>query len=158
MEKLNRKWCGVEFDVEKHRKRFRRSLMKAASDFGRRHRRCAYIHTPYWESDFNDWLIYDCTLGVAGCVCTEKNDDFCVFETDATGCQTEGICMRATFVIPTSEFSVKELTEIVPGCGEYYPCHWKGAIGSFGPFGRRKYIKKLEWWYDPFEDTHGKDE
>ena len=164
--KLNRKWCGVELDVEKHRKRFRRALMKASSDFGRGRRCSAYVVTPYWKSDFNDWLIYDCTLGVAGCVCTEKDEDHCVFEVDSTGCQEEGICMRAYFYIPTSEFSRKELKEIVPGCGEYYPRHRKGTIDeygkltygfTYGPFDKKKYITKLEWWYDAFEDQKGEE-
>lgn len=159
--KLNKRWLGVELDELAERKKFRRALMRANAEFMRKDRKDASIYTPYWHSDFIDWLIYDCTLAVCGCVCTEKNNEWCEFEVNSSGCQTEGICLDAKFVIPTKEFSKAELAEIVPGCGEYYPARktrvkkaGKPAYGTtFGPFGfPEKFCDHIEWWYDAYYD------
>lgn len=155
--RLNKNWVGIELDEPAERKKFRKALMRANTEHNRKKRKGFSIFTPYWESTFIDWLIYECTLAVCGCVCTEKNNEWCEFEVNASGCQSEGICLEAKFVIPTKEFTKAELKEIVPGCGEYYPGKktrikkaGKPTYGTtFGPFGfPEKYCTRIEWWYD----------
>jgi hypothetical protein len=150
-------WVGLEFDDDGHRARFRKRLMRYAAEFNRRKRASDGLVTPYWRSSFNDWLLYDCTLAVCGCVCVSRGDSTCVFEVEAAGCQEEGICVRATFAIPTKAFTARQLQEIVPGCGEYYPAVQTRNGLSFGPFSDTKFITKLEWWYDASSDERRSD-
>lgn len=161
--KLNLHWVGKQFDDDEVRRKFRKVLMERA----RKHRKdrdsqqC--VLTPYWHSDFNDWLIYESTVKCCGVVCTERNDEVCLFEADTTGVQTEGICCVAHFEIPTREFTPKQLKEIVPGCGEYFPLkEWRlpGGIWriDYGPFSNPAYVKRLEWWYDEWEDIKEEDD
>lgn len=145
-------WVGVEFDDDGARADFRRRLMRYAAEFNRGARKTDGLRTPYWRSSFNDWMLYDCTLAVCGCVCVARDAGSCTFEVEAAGCQEEGICVRATLTIPTSEFTAEQLLEIVPGCGEYYPAVKTRKGLSFGPFERQEYINGLEWWYDSSYD------
>jgi hypothetical protein len=165
---LNRNWVGVELDDAPNRKAFRRALMRARRKFERGERRDASVLTPYWPCAFADWLVYDCALAVCGCVCVERGEETCEFEVEASGCQTEGICVCATFVVPTREFTRRQLEEIVPACGEYYPKRRKRVAVvdgkpvwgvSFGPFDfPDRYCTRLEWWYDPYYDEVGRED
>lgn len=151
------RWVGLEFDYDCDRAKFRRQLMRYAAEFNRGRRATNGLVTPYWRSSFNDWMIYECTLAVCGCACVERDDSTCTFEAEAAGCQEEGVCVRATFVMPARAFTREQLREIVPGCGEYYPAARTRKGLAFGPFAYRKFITKLEWWYDSSYDDSRSD-
>ncbi len=150
-------WVGLEFDYDCDRAKFRRRLMRYAAEFNRGKRKTGGLVTRYWSSGFNDWMLYECTLAVCGCVCVSRDDRTCVFEVEAAGCQEEGICVRATFEIPTVAFTRRQLEEIVPGCGEYYPAVRTRKGLAFGPFAHKKFITRLEWWYDSSYDDERSD-
>lgn len=157
LSRLDRYWPKFDFDDDGSRAKFRRALMRRAADCAHGRRATREILTPYWESGFNDWLLYEGTLAVCGAVCTERTDGYCTFEADASGVQSEGICMLATFVIPTREFTDSQLAGIVPGCGEYHPlgrrCLGDGVwVADYGPFDDGRYVKSLAWWYDGYYD------
>ena len=149
-------WFGKDFDDKRARGCLRRALMRRAKEYAKGKREDPSLVTPYWKSDFNDWMLYESTIKCCGVVCVERDDDLCVFEADTSGVQNEGICMIARFEIPTREFTKRQLKDIVPSCGEYFPERTKRVDGKwqtgYGPFENEKYIKSLSWWYDEWED------
>ncbi len=165
--RLNSRWVGAELDDAPARGDFRRALMRARRRFERRERKTAEISTPYWKCAFADWLVYDCSLAVCGCVCVDDSGDVYDFEVEAAGCQTEGICVCADFVIPKREFTRRQRAEILPCCGEYHPMRRTRAADAegkpvrgwtFGPFDfPEKYCTRLDWWYDPYYDETGRE-
>ena len=108
--------------------------------------------TPYWRNGFVDWLVFDATLDETGAWVHEVRKDAVVCEAAASGVQTDGICLSAWFEIPTSELSPEQVGDLA-ACmvrDVEYPVYgilWPKDAPR-GPF-KRKYITKLEWWYEP---------
>lgn len=169
MSRMNMRWVGQELDDEGVRKRFRRALMRARANFNRSGRKlgAASIFTPYWKSDFIDWLVFEGTLNPCGARVESITPDFVTFGVDCSGVQTEGVCLDATFVIPASEFTGPQLMQMVHDFG-HYPCGEKliyetgnpspvAKVITYGPFDNTEYITELEWWYDGSYDERGSD-
>lgn len=159
MSRMNMRWVGQELDDEDVRKRFRRALMRARANFNRPGRKLgtASVFTPYWKSDFIDWLVYEGTLNPCGARVESITPDFVTFEANCSGVQSEGICLDATFMIPTSEFTRSQLKQMVHDF-EWYPCEGTPNGVTYGPFDKTEYITELEWWYDGSYDDGSEEE
>ena len=153
MNTLNRKWIGQEFEDNETRKRFRRSLITALRNWRAGKRETSEVETPYWKSDFNDWLVYESTLLPCGCKVESITPQFVTFSAYCSGVSSEGICLDAEFVIPTSEFTRAQLKQMVHTF-EYYPTSQSDKGVSYGPFTKTEYISRLTWWYDDSYDEN----
>ena len=138
-----KRWVGKDFDDDAVRRRFIRHLMSWHNEFT----------TPYWKSDFNDWLIYEGTIKPCGLRVESITEDFVTLLANCAGVQTDGICLDATFKVPTTDFTVSELVTMI-GPFRY---HRNGPAVRFTWYprirdGRIKpcYITELVWWYDGF--------
>ena len=75
------------------------------------------------------------------------------FSAYCSGVSSEGICLDAEFVIPTSEFTRGELKYMVHDF-EHHPCLDFGKGVHYGPFAKTEYISRLTWWYDDSYDEN----
>lgn len=147
MGKVNylKRWVGQELDNPVVRKRFIRHLKRWHNEFT----------TPYWSCEFIDWLIYECTIHPCGLRVESITEDFVTMCAHCAGVQTEGICMDATFKVPTDEFKTPDLVKMIGP----YRHHKHGPATRFEWFPRpddprihESYITELAWWYDESED------
>lgn len=133
-------WFGLEIDDEGNRRKLRRSLRRRAKGYT----------TLYWKSDFIDWLVYEGTVFPCGLKVKEITPDFCTFVADATGVQSEGICLVATFVVATAKFTRCELKQMV------HDFEFSASGKRLGALFPTETIAKLEWHYDgAYDDTEG---
>lgn len=138
MVKLNC-WVNQNFDDDEVRRKFRRALCRLKE-----------FATPYWKSDFIDWLIYEGTIHPCGVKVMEISPTYCTFEANTSGVQSEGICLIAEFKIETCKFTRKELAQMVRGF-EFYP-KGKRLMALFDA----KNITNLTWFYDrSYDETAG---
>lgn len=138
MTKSNR-WFDRNFDDDKVRRKFRRAL-----------RRRKELVTPYWKSDFIDWLIYEGTIYPCGVKVKEISPTYCTFEANSSGVQSEGICLIAKFKIETCKFTRKELEYMVHDF-EISPAGTR-LMALFDT----ENITNLTWFYDrSYDETAG---
>lgn len=140
-----KRWVGQELNDDATRKRFIRHLKRWHNEFT----------TPYWKSDFNDWLIYDCTVHPCGLSVESIDEMFVTLCAHCAGVQTEGICLDATFKVPTRLFKTPDLVKMVGP----YRYHKHGPACRFAWYPRMDdkrisacHITELRWWYDECED------
>lgn len=147
MGKINyqKRWVGQELDDDAVRKKFIRHLKKWHNEFT----------TPYWKSDFIDWLIYDCTIHPCGLSVESIDEMFVTLCAHCAGVQTEGICLDATFKVPTRMFKTPDFVKMIGP----YRYHKHGPACRFAWFPRAdderisaRHITELRWWYDECED------
>ena len=139
------RWVGQELNDDATRKRFIRHLKRWHNEFT----------TPYWKSDFNDWLIYDCTVHPCGLSVESIDEMFVTLCAHCVGVQTEGICLDATFKVPTRMFKTPDFVKMIGP----YRYHKHGPACRFAWFPRAdderisaRHITELRWWYDECED------
>ena len=152
MGKVNyqKRWVGQELDDDATRKKFIRHLKRWHNEFT----------TPYWKSDFNDWLIYDCTVHPCGLQVDSIAKDFVTLCANCEGVQTEGICLDVTFKVPTKLFKTQDLVKMIGP----YRYHKNGPAMRFEWFPEMDdprinpiYITEMSWWYDEFYDEKEED-
>lgn len=144
------KWFGLELDDDGSRAAMLRSLKRRAKP----------VTTPYWKSGFVDWLVYEGTIRPCGLHVESIDEEKVTLCAHCVGVQTEGICLDATFEVPTADFDTKDIVRMVgpyryhkhgPACRfEWFPRVTDPRVGSAN-------ITELEWWYDPFYDEKGGD-
>lgn len=139
------KWFGLELDDSVHRGKMVRSLKRHGKP----------VTTPYWNSDFVNWLIYECTIHPCGLHVESIDEEKVTLCAHCAGVQTEGICLDATFEVPTRMFFTPDFVKMIGP----YRYHKHGPACRFAWYPRvsdprvdPKYITELEWWYDPSED------
>lgn len=140
-----KRWVGQELNDDATRKGFVRHLKRWHNEFT----------TPYWKSDFNDWLIYDCTIHPCGLSVESIDEMFVTLCAHCVGVQTEGICLDATFKVPTRMFKTPDLVKMIGP----YRYHKHGPACRFAWYPRMDdrrisacHITELRWWYDECED------
>lgn len=147
MSKVNyvKRWVGQDLDDAAVRKKFIRHLKRWHNEFT----------TPYWKSAFIDMLVYEFTIHPCGLRVETIDESFVKLRAHAAGVQTEGICLDAAFMAPTTEFRTPDLVKMI---GPYRYCK-HGPAMRFEWFPRLddprinpKYITELTWWYDEFYD------
>lgn len=149
-----KQWEGVDLDNDANRAKFVRFLKGWHGE----------MTTGYWESGFTRWLVYDCTVRPCGLRVEKISEDFVTLCAHCAGVQTEGICLDATFMVPTAKFKPAELYNMI---GPYrWHIHGPACMFTWAP--RRSdgrvdpmYITELSWWYDEVYDkseTSGEDE
>lgn len=146
------KWFGLELDKDSNRNILLRSL--------KRRRDC--VSTPYWNSDFVNWLIYECTIHHCGVSVESIDNEVVTLCAHCAGVQTQGICLDAIFKVPTADFTMADFVKMIgpyryhkhgPACRfEWFPRLNDPRIGD-------KNIVELRWWYDGFyDDSEDEDE
>lgn len=125
-------WFGPEFDDEGNRRKLRRSLRRRAKGYT----------TLYWNSDFIDWLVYEGTIFPCGPKVKSVTPDFCTFEADAAGVQSEGICLTAVFKVETVKFTRCELKQMV------HDFEFSASGERLCALFPTETIVRLEWHYD----------
>ena len=147
MGKVNyqKRWVGQELDDDAVRKRFIRHLKKWHNEFT----------TPWWDCDFNKWLVYECTINPCGLKVDSIAEDVVTMRAQCDGVQTEGICLEATFKVPTKLFKTPDLVKMIGP----YRYHKNGPAIRFEWFPKMNdqridpvYITEMAWWYDEFYD------
>ena len=147
MGKVNyqKRWVGQELDDPVVRKKFIRHLKKWHNEFT----------TPWWDCGFNKWLVYGATIQPCGLSVESIAEGVVTLIADCTGVQTEGICLEATFRIPTTMFQTPDLMKMIGP----YRYHKNGSAMRFEWFPRMDdkrisacHITELRWWYDECED------
>lgn len=140
-----KRWVGSEFDDDAVRARFVRHLKRWHNEFT----------TPYWKSNFNDWLIYECTIGPCGLSVEHIDMSYVTLCAHCAGVQTDGICLDAVFRVPTQEFRTQDLVKMIGP----YRYHKNGPAMRFEWFPRVTdkrispcHISELRWWYDGTND------
>lgn len=126
-------WCS-DFNDRAIRKRFVRHLK----------RRNDKLTTPWWESSFNMWLVYEATIHPVGLELESIDRWFVTLHANCEGVQSEGICLKATFKIPLREFKLGELLKMIESF-QWFP---DDADHRIAP----EFITELSWWYDAFYD------
>lgn len=116
--------------------------------------------TPFFADPFVDWLIYDCTIGPCGLRLESIEEDVVTFEANCSGVQTQGICLSATFRIPTKEFTTADFVKMIGP----YRYHKHGPVCRFEWFPQLddprltgENVTELEWWYDDYYDEEDED-
>ena len=144
------KWFGLELDDDANRDILLRSL--------KRRRDC--VTTPYWNSNFVNWLIYECTIHPCGVSVESIDKEVVTLCAHCEGVQTQGICLDAIFKVPTADFTMADFVKMIGP----YRYHKHGPAFWFEWFPRLndtrigdKNIVELRWWYDGFYDD-SKDE
>lgn len=137
-------WFGKDLDDDAVRRRFRKALRRCGEPY-------RTLYTPYWQSDFNDFLIFGGTLVPCGAMVDSIDPDATWLTVDCAGVQTEGICLVARFRIPTTAFTRRELEGMTYGF-EFHPA----PVRVEEVFTRER-ITGLEWRYDPMYDENGKE-
>ena len=146
------KWFGLELDEDANRDILLRSL--------KRRRDC--VSTPYWNSDFVNWLIYECTIHPCGVHVESIDEEVVTLCAHCEGVQTQGICLDAIFKVPTADFTMADFVKMIGP----YRYHKHGPAFRFEWFPRLndtrigyKNIVELRWWYDGFyDDSEDEDE
>lgn len=140
-----KRWVGKDFNRDRTRKRFIEHLKGWHNEFT----------TPYWRSAFIDWLVYEATIHPCGLRVKSITEDFVTLCAHCAGVQTEGICLDATFKVPTDRFKTVDLVKMI-GPHRY---HRHGPVMRFEWFPKLtdpridpKYITELAWWYDNYYD------
>lgn len=138
-------WVGQDLDADDVRSRFLRQLRRSPKGFT----------TPYWNNGFINWLVYECTINPCGLRVKSIEELFVTLCAHCAGVQTEGICLDATFKVPTRMFKTPDLVKMIGP----YRYHKNGPVCRFEWFPRRDdrriapcHIVQLEWWYDESYD------
>lgn len=111
--------------------------------------------TPFIVDPFVDWLIYDCTVFPCGLRLESIEEDVVTFEANCSGVQTQGICLSATFRIPTKDFAAEDFVKMIGPyryCKDGPVCRFTWFPESGDPRLTAENITELEWWYDEFYD------
>lgn len=147
MGKVNyqKRWVGQELDDDAVRKKFIRHLKRWHNEFT----------TPYWKSNFNDWLIYECTVHHCGLHVKSIDEEVVTLCAYCVGIQTEGICLNVTFKVPTKLFKISDLAMMIGP----YRYHKNGPATRFEWYPKLDdtrinpvYITEMAWWYDESKD------
>lgn len=140
------KWFGLELEDDANRDILLRSLK----------RRSDCVKTPYWDSNFVNWLIYDCTIDSCGVHVESIGKYVVTLCAHCAGVQTQGICMEAIFNVPTADFTTADFVKMI-GPHRY---HKNGPVFQFEWFPSlndpridAKHIDELMWWYDASYDA-----
>ena len=148
MSRMNMRWVGADLDNEANRRKFIRFLKGWHNE----------MTTPYWDTPFVNWLIYECTIHPCGLRVESITEDFVTLCAHCAGVQTEGICLDATFKVPTRMFKTPDLVKMIGP----YRYHKNGPAMRFewfpGMNDKRvgpEHIAELAWWYDESYDETG---
>lgn len=153
MGKVNymKRWVGQELDDNAVRKKFIRHLKRWHNGFT----------TPWWDCGFNKWLVYGATIQPCGLIVESIAEGVVTLVADCTGVQTEGICLEATFKVPTKLFKTQDLVKMIGP----YRYHKNGPAMRFEWFPEMDdprinpiYITDMAWWYDPVYDESAEED
>ena len=142
-----KRWVGQELDDPAVRKKFIRHLKRWHNEFT----------TPYWKSQFIDWLVYESTIQPCGLSVESIDSSFVTLCAHCAGVQTEGICLDAVFKVPVRIFHTADLVKMI-GPYRYYK-HGPACRFEWFPKMDDKrilpcYITERRWWYDESEDEN----
>lgn len=139
------RWFGLELNDAVYRAIMLRSLKRRAKP----------VTTPYWKSDFVDWLVYECTIRPCGLRVGSIDEEKVTLCAHCAGVQTEGICLDATFEVPTADFGTKDFARMI-GPYRYHrhgpACRFEWYPDVSDPRVAPDKITELDWWYDPSKD------
>lgn len=153
MKKVNyrKRFVGQELDDSTVRNSFIRHLKICHDKFT----------TPWWDCEFNRWLVYEATIYPCGVRVVSIARDFVTLCADCDGVQKEGICLEITFKVPTRMFDTNDLLKMIGPYQYHRKClmtkfEWFPSISD--PRINPKYITKMSWWYDEFHDESDEEE
>ena len=146
-----KRWVGQELDDPFVRKIFIRHLKRWHNEFT----------TRWWDCGFNQWLVYECTINPCGLKIDSIAEDVVTMRAHCDGIQTEGICLEATFKVPTKLFKTSDLVKIIGP----HRHHKNGPATRFEWFPKLDdprinpiYITEMSWWYDESYDESEEEE